>query len=267
MSREEREKEIWKHYLSDRTNPVYIENILSHYTPIIVKIANDIMRKKPQGVELEDLVQCGSIGLLHALERFDPSKGVKFTTFMNLRVRGAMHDEINDLDWTPRSIRDKLKLVIKATDEYKSAYTDTPNDEQLSKYIQEKYPNKKITSKQVNETRSQMERTHIHNIPTEAVIKHENNVSSDIFVTIDSTYSTEHAVIKNEESAEMINIIKKVCNEEEQQVMILIFHKEMSIKSISQMLGVNSNKISNLKRSALSKIEEELLNNKATEDF
>ena len=66
-----------------------------------------IVRKTPPNVELDDLISVGVIGLIDAIEKFDPDKGTKFKTYAEHRIRGSILDELGAQDWVPRSIRRK----------------------------------------------------------------------------------------------------------------------------------------------------------------
>jgi RNA polymerase sigma factor for flagellar operon FliA len=82
--------------------------ILEHL-PQIKYIAQRISTKLPSHVELNDLVSAGILGLLDAIEKFDRSRGVKFKTYAELRIKGAILDSLRNLDWAPRSLRKKSK--------------------------------------------------------------------------------------------------------------------------------------------------------------
>jgi len=82
--------------------------ILEHL-PQIKYIAQRISAKLPSHVELNDLVSAGILGLLDAIEKFDPNRGVKFKTYAELRIKGAILDSLRNLDWAPRSLRKKSK--------------------------------------------------------------------------------------------------------------------------------------------------------------
>ncbi len=90
------------------SNPERDELILEHL-PQIKYIAQRISTKLPSHVELNDLVSAGILGLLDAIEKFDPNRGVKFKTYAELRIKGAILDSLRNLDWAPRSLRKKSK--------------------------------------------------------------------------------------------------------------------------------------------------------------
>jgi RNA polymerase sigma factor for flagellar operon FliA len=69
----------------------------------------------PPNIEINDLINAGVLGLMDAIEKFEPSRGVKFKTYAELRIRGAMIDSLRELDWAPRSLRKKSKELSKVS--------------------------------------------------------------------------------------------------------------------------------------------------------
>src|SRR5512142_96670 len=89
------------------------EQLILEHLPQIKYIAQRISTKLPSHVELNDLVSAGVLGLLDAIEKFDPNRGVKFKTYAELRIKGAILDSLRNLDWAPRSLRKKSKDLEK----------------------------------------------------------------------------------------------------------------------------------------------------------
>ncbi|MFY7857481.1 MAG: sigma-70 family RNA polymerase sigma factor, partial [Rubrivivax sp.] len=77
-------------------------SLLKQYSPLVRRLAHQMIAKLPANVELDDLIQVGMIGLNDALSRFDASQGVQFETFATQRIRGAMLDELRGNDWMSR---------------------------------------------------------------------------------------------------------------------------------------------------------------------
>lgn len=90
------------------------EALVERYAPLVKKIANHLLGRLPEGVELEDLVQTGLIALLDAARQFSASKGASFETYASIRVRGAMLDEFRNTDWAPRSVYRKQRRLTAA---------------------------------------------------------------------------------------------------------------------------------------------------------
>ncbi len=84
------------------------------YAPFVKRIAYHLHARLPASVQVEDLIQSGMIGLLEALDNYDPSHGASFKTYAGIRIRGAMLDEIRIGDWTPRAVRRQTRELTQA---------------------------------------------------------------------------------------------------------------------------------------------------------
>ena len=99
-SMSETDKEIM-----DAWNGMTRDEIILKHAPMVKYIASRIALKLPQSVELDDLIQVGILGLIDAVSKFDPQRGIKFQTYADFRVRGAILDELRSVDWVPRAVR------------------------------------------------------------------------------------------------------------------------------------------------------------------
>ena len=108
------------------------EHLILEHLPQIKYIAQRISTKLPSHVELNDLVSAGVLGLLDAIEKFDPSRGVKFKTYAELRIKGAILDSLRNLDWAPRSLRKKSKDLEKVYKELEQKLGRPATDKEVS---------------------------------------------------------------------------------------------------------------------------------------
>jgi RNA polymerase sigma factor for flagellar operon FliA len=86
-------------------------DLLTHYAPLVRRLALQLMARLPASVELDDLIQAGMLGLLDASTRYQDGHGAKFETFASQRIRGAMLDELRANDWVPRGLRQSARGV------------------------------------------------------------------------------------------------------------------------------------------------------------
>lgn len=89
--------------------------LIAKYAPMVEFLANLIALRLPPNVSIDDLISAGSLGLLDAIEKFDPSRKAHLKTYAKFRIRGAILDELRNMDWMPRSIRRKIREVEQAT--------------------------------------------------------------------------------------------------------------------------------------------------------
>ena len=94
-----------------KLNPKIRAKIINEFAPLIKYIASRIAIRLPPHIDLNDLINAGVIGLIDAIEKFDASKQIKFKTYAEFRIRGAILDELRSMDWVPRSVRQKARKV------------------------------------------------------------------------------------------------------------------------------------------------------------
>ncbi len=112
-----------------------LTTILQEFLPIIRRMAGAMVMKNPFSLDIEDLASAGSMGLLSALKRYDPSRDIKFRTFAEYRIRGMMLDEIRAMDWVPRSVRARREQIRQFVDEYVQKYGMSPAIEEMAQAL------------------------------------------------------------------------------------------------------------------------------------
>ena len=90
------------------------KKIIKEYAPLVKFIAQRIAVRLPANIELDDLLSAGVIGLMDAIDKYDPARDTKFKTYAEFRIRGAILDELRAQDWIPRSMREKAKNIERA---------------------------------------------------------------------------------------------------------------------------------------------------------
>ncbi len=95
-----------------------VNAILEEFQPIIRRMAGAMVARNPFSLDIEDLASAGTMGLLSALKRYDPTREIKFRTFAEYRIRGMMLDEIRAMDWVPRSVRSRQDQIRQTVNEY-----------------------------------------------------------------------------------------------------------------------------------------------------
>ncbi|MEE8468860.1 MAG: sigma-70 family RNA polymerase sigma factor [Planctomycetota bacterium] len=111
------DRELWKRYRASRSK-ANRDALVVHYTWLARHLANSLHVKIPARVDTEDLMADGVIGLIEAVQSFDPGREIKFRTFATWRINGAMYDSLRHYDWVPRSIRIHGKAVRRALEKH-----------------------------------------------------------------------------------------------------------------------------------------------------
>ncbi|MFV0308877.1 MAG: FliA/WhiG family RNA polymerase sigma factor [Desertimonas sp.] len=125
----------WEKWLRMRSSSAR-DHLIVSYAPLVKFVAGRVGSGLPSTVDPGDLVSSGVIGLIDALEKFDPSVGVKFETYATPRIRGAIYDGLRELDWVPRSVRSHAKEIERAIADFEAAHGRGPTDDQLATHLQ-----------------------------------------------------------------------------------------------------------------------------------
>ncbi len=107
--------------------------LLKQYSPLVRRLAHQMIAKLPANVELDDLIQVGMIGLSDALSRFDAAQGVQFETFATQRIRGAMLDELRGNDWMSRGDRRHQRSIETAVHRLEQKLGRAPSESEISR--------------------------------------------------------------------------------------------------------------------------------------
>ena len=111
------------------------ERLIIEHLSLIKHIAHRVATRLPASVEISDLVNAGVLGLIDAVDKFEPERGVKFKTYAELRVRGAMIDSLRDVDWAPRSLRRKSRDLERIYGELEQKLNRPATDEEICKAL------------------------------------------------------------------------------------------------------------------------------------
>jgi RNA polymerase sigma factor for flagellar operon FliA len=116
-----------------KLNPNVRGKIINEFAPLIKYIASRIAIRLPPHIDLNDLINAGVIGLIDAIEKFDASKQIKFKTYAEFRIRGAILDELRSMDWVPRSVRQKARKVEDAYARLEYSLGRPASDDEVAK--------------------------------------------------------------------------------------------------------------------------------------
>jgi len=111
------------------------EGLILHYSPLVKFVAGRVGVGLPRNVEQSDLVSYGMFGLIDAIDKFEPSRGIKFETYAVNRIKGAILDELRALDWVPRSVRARAREIQRSLSELEHQLHRSVTDEELAEHM------------------------------------------------------------------------------------------------------------------------------------
>ncbi|MDE3070722.1 MAG: sigma-70 family RNA polymerase sigma factor, partial [Acidobacteriota bacterium] len=124
-------RDLWRRYKADGEERAR-ERLVVAYSPLVKYVAGRIASSLPPHVDESDLISYGLVGLISAIERFDPSREIKFETYAITRIKGAVIDELRAMDWVTRSVRTRAREIERANARLENRLQRAPNDEELA---------------------------------------------------------------------------------------------------------------------------------------
>lgn len=219
--------------------------LILDYSPLIRFVAQRIASRLPPSIEIDDLISSGVIGLMDAIEKYDPNMFNKFKTYAEFRIRGAILDELRSQDWIPRSVRNKAKVIERAHAELEQKFS------------------RPATHKEVCESLG-MEISDYHELVS--------RVKSVSLLYAEDPYSTPDSPRKNlldsiehpskspqdqlDDKTDKSVLIDQIeaLPPKQKLVLSLYYYEELNLKEIGRILNVTESRVSQLHTQALDRI-------------
>lgn len=229
-------------------SPETRDSLIIDHLPKVKYIADRMASKLPPSVELDDIYGAGVIGLIDAVERFDESRGVAFTTFAEMRVRGAILDNLRSLDWASRSVRRRAREVRDAIAHLESLTGDPPDDESLAGHL-------KISLAEVRTSLQEMRELNIANLD-----ECDQETGTMFAEMVADPAATPLDQLESSEQRHLLAAAIDGLPERERLVIGLYYVEELAAKEIAQVLGVTESRVSQLKSQASARLRAALQN-------
>ena len=249
---EKTEDELWNEYKETRS-PDLRDKIIRQYMPLVKYVAGKVSVGMPASVEFDDLVGFGQFGLLDAIEKYDPDKNVKFKTYAVTRIRGAIFDELRQLDWVPRSVRQKSREIEDTIGDLEARLGRTASDAEIAGKLG-------VSEEEYQQTVMKLSGTSVLSL-NDVWYSGNDNDHMSIGDSIESPSSLNPDVIVERE--EIRKIIIQAINElpeKEKMVIVLYYHEDLTFKGIGQVLEVSESRISQLHTKANLRLRAKLTN-------
>lgn len=233
-----------------KISPEEKNKLVTEYSPLIKFIAQKIASRLPANIEIDDLISSGVIGLMDAIDKFDPTRDNKFKTYAEFRIRGAILDELRSQDWVPRSIRDKSKILDKTIVQLETELGRSATDEEVAQAL---------------------------NMSVDEYHDLLNQVRPVSLLSIDEaqTFSTtdkksilnllEGCKLNNPYNQLNLKLIKSFLTtaieelpERQRLVLSLYYYEDLNLKEIGRVLRVTESRVSQLHAQAVSRLRNRL---------
>ena len=204
----------------------------------------------PDKVDKRDLINAGVIGLIDAVNNFDPGKGVKFETYAKSRIRGSIIDELRSLDWIPRSIRSKSREIERAISSLIISLGRFPTDEEIAHTLDWDMDRYYKAIREVSLTTLLSLDDMVGTTSSGESIRRIETVAESGDSPLDS--------IERKELLDTVTHILKDLSEQERLVIALYYYEELTLKEIGMVLNVTESRISQIHTTAIFKLRAKL---------
>jgi len=218
------------------------EKIIEEFLPIIKHLAFKVSRGFDDDGITEDLISSGVLGLLEAMEKFDPGRGIKLNTFAYLRIRGAMIDELRKRDWFPRSARTKAKKLEEVIRKLEARLGRYPREEEVAEELKVDLDDYLIMLKDYGSLSilSIEDISEVSGMDRDGLIRY----------VMEDGASPEKCAEMNELEALLGHEIDRL-PEKLKLVLSLYYYEDMNMKEIAEVLGITEARISQIHSQAV----------------
>jgi RNA polymerase sigma factor for flagellar operon FliA len=242
---------LWTDY-KDNGSFAARDKLLAEYTPLVRYTAQRMAINLPKSVQLGDLIGAGVMGLIKAVESFEPAREIKFETYATHKIRGAILDDLREQDWIPRSIRQKSRMVKNAYVELEKEIGRTPYDSEVAEHLN-------LKPDEFEDLLSEVAPTTI--------------VSLNEVITNNYGEATDMSLIDNLEDKDAENPLERLSIEDikatlakallelpenERQVIALYHYEEMTLKEIGIAMNLTEGRVSQIHSKAMLKLRAKL---------
>ncbi len=227
-------------YATDRQTTASPEELLEQYLPMIRFHAEQLRRRTPDSIELDDLIDAGVLGLLDAAQRFDPERDIQFKTFVAYRVRGAMIDYLRAFDWMPRSLRDTAKEMQAAFQVLEQRHGRPAEEQEIAAYLG-------LTLEEYRERLDRVRAMSVISFEDLPIARADEDDTLTILETLAADASTmpEHCAAVHEFTERLADAIEHL-PKREQILITLYYYEELTMKEIALILGLTESRVSQI---------------------
>ncbi len=225
------------------------EQIIKDYVPLVKFVAHRIASRLPSHVELDDLINSGILGLMDAIEKFEPARNIKFKTYAELRIKGAILDGLRDLDWVPRSLRRKKKDIEGAYHMLEQQMGRAATDEEVAGHL----------GVPLEELHKNLDELKGVTLGTFVEVGEDGEGESLISFVPDPDAEDPHQIFQSSEIKDILRDAMEVLPKKEKFVVQLYYFDELTMKEIGTLLNITESRVSQVHTKAMLRLRGKLL--------
>jgi RNA polymerase sigma factor FliA len=244
-------RDLWRRY-KDQGDDSARERLVVAYSPMVKFVAGRLGAGLPSHVEDADLISYGLVGLIGAIERFEPERGIKFETFAMTRIRGAIIDELRSLDWVPRSVRSRAREIEAAQAKLEHELQRAPTEAELASKLN-------LTETELQSALLEIANSSVYALDELWTVSDSSGDQVSLLDTIadDGAADPQEALATTEVKDRLTEAIGGL-PEREQLVVALYYYENLTLREIGEVLGVTESRVSQLHTKAVMRLKSHL---------
>ncbi|MBI4574761.1 MAG: FliA/WhiG family RNA polymerase sigma factor [Planctomycetes bacterium] len=235
---------LWRKYKKSPDEQTRNE-LMEEYLPLVKYIAERLLVKLPQNVELDDLQQAGIFGLMDAIDGFDIHRGVKFETYCTTRIRGAILDELRSLDWVPRLVRSKANQLDGAWKKLEIELGRMPTDAELADELG-------LSMKEYDDMVKEASAVTMVSLSEKWNEREENKSLRKIDMLEDRKGTNP---VEDLQKKEIMELVVKGLSRKERLIVLLYYFEELTMREIGLTLDLSESRVCQLHSRIITRLQ------------
>jgi RNA polymerase sigma factor for flagellar operon FliA len=223
----------WQHYATTNDRATR-DQLINQYAPLVKYVVGRMRLALPATLDFDDILSYGTIGLIEAVDRFDPTRGIKFETYAIPRIRGAIIDAIRALDIVPRRMRERARAVEQAVRELFIQTGSMPSDEVVAAHL----------GISVDQLQRVIQDTTCTMLPLDRSDRHDQGTVEEYLA--DATAVEPFDAVDETDAMTLLTWALEQLSERERLLITLYYYEELTMKETADVLGVTESRVSQL---------------------
>ena len=244
-------RDLWRRYKASGDAHAR-ERLVVAYSPLVKYVSGRMASGLPAHVDEADLISYGLVGLINAIERFEPSREIKFETYAITRIKGAIIDELRSLDWVPRSVRARAREIEKANSKLEHRLQRAPTDEEMALELE-------LTVEEFQDSLLQISNSSVAALDELWTVSDASGDQVSLLDTLqDHDAPDPQQLLDASELKDRLADAISALPEREKLVVALYYYENLTLREIGEVLGVTESRISQLHTKAVLRLRSRL---------
>jgi RNA polymerase sigma factor FliA len=244
-------RDLWRRYKRDGDTGAR-ERLVVAYSPLVKYVSGRMASGLPAHVEEADLISYGLVGLINAIERFEPEREIKFETYAITRIKGSIIDELRSLDWVPRSVRARAREIERTNAKLEHRLQRAPTDEEMAKELG-------YSLEEFQEALLQISNSTVAALDELWTVSDSTGDQVSLLDTLTDENAPDPAAVMDQTDLKdrVADAIARL-PEREKLVVALYYYENLTLREIGEVLGVTESRVSQLHTKAVLRLRSRL---------